>query len=138
MKIALDTMIFIYHLEDYPQYSEMTETLFRHIELGRSVGVTSYITLLEILVRPKQERKFNIVAEYKELLLTFPNLTFIPTDLHIVDLASSLRAKYAIKTPDAIQTATAIAEKADVFITNDERLKKVVETSVIMLDEWTE
>ena len=134
--IGIDTMVFIYHLEDHPDFSFITERLFDEIEKGKYNAVTSFITLIEILVKPKSGGDFKAVGDYRDLLLTFPNLKFSPLDLQISDLASSLRAKYSIKTPDAIQIATALAEGAGAFITNDERLRKIEEIKVILLDSW--
>jgi predicted nucleic acid-binding protein len=91
--------------------------------------------LLEILVKPKREGLTKVVADYRDLLLTFPNLRFFPVGLQVSDLASTLRAKYSIRTPDAIQIATAITERASVFITNDEQLKKVEEIKIVLLKE---
>ncbi|OGL44154.1 MAG: hypothetical protein A2161_19135 [Candidatus Schekmanbacteria bacterium RBG_13_48_7] len=134
--IGIDTMIFIYHFEDHPDYSRITERLFEAVENGKYNAVTSFITLLEILVKPKQEGQLKAVSDYRDLLLTFPNLRFLPVDLGISDMASTLRAKYSIKTADAIQAATAIIEGARVFITNDETLKKVKDIEIIMLKDW--
>ena len=134
--VGIDTMVFIYHFEDHPEYSRITENIFEAVEKGIYNAVTSFITLLEILVKPKQEGRLKIVSDYRELLLTFPNLGFLPVDLRVVDIASTLRAKHFIKTADAIQVATAIAEGADAFITNDEDLKKVQDIEIIMLNEW--
>lgn len=133
--IGLDTMVFIYHLENHSGYSRITEKLFEEIEKGRYHAVTSFVTLLEILVKPKREGALRAVSDYKDLLLTFPNLTFFPLELRVTDLASSLRAEYSIRTPDAIQIATAITEGAAVFITNDGQLKKVDAIEVILLDD---
>ena len=49
--------------------------------------------------------------------------------------AAELRAKYNLRTPDAIQLATAIEYNADYFLTNDLRLKSVVEVNSIVLSE---
>jgi len=49
--------------------------------------------------------------------------------------SSDLRAKYVIKTPDAIQIATTICGGSKSFITNDESLKKVEEIRVLLLDD---
>ncbi len=51
-------------------------------------------------------------------------------------LAAELRAKYGVKTPDALFLATAILENADVFVTNDVRLKKIEEMNFLILDEY--
>ncbi|MDY0201998.1 MAG: hypothetical protein RBR40_13535 [Tenuifilaceae bacterium] len=47
-----------------------------------------------------------------------------------------LRAKYALKTPDAIQLASALISLSDFFLTNDLRLKNVNEIEVITLDDF--
>lgn len=134
--IGIDTMVFIYHLEDHPKFSSITEKLFEAVEKGKYTAVTSYITLIEILVKPKRDGNLKAVSDYRDLLLTFPNLRFLSADLIISDLASTLRAKHSIKTPDAIQIATAITEGATIFITNDEQLKKVNDIEIILLKEW--
>jgi len=134
--IGIDTMVFIYHLEDHPDFSTITERLFDAVEKGKFHAITSLITLLEILVKPKKEGLTKVVSDYRDLLLTFQNLKFIPVDLRVTDLASTLRAKYSIRTPDAIQIATAIAEGAAAFITNDDQLKKVNEIEIVLLEEW--
>lgn len=133
--IGIDTMVFIYHLEDNLKFSNITEKLFDNIENGKYHAVTSIITLLEILVKSKMEKNFQITSDYRDLLLTFPNLKFSQVDLQVSDIASTLRAKYKIKTPDAIQIATAISEKAKVFITNDEQLKIINDIDIILLSE---
>lgn len=133
--IGIDTMVFIYHLEDNLKFSNITEELFDNIENGKYHAVTSIITLLEILVKPKMEKNFQITSDYRDLLLTFPNLKFSQVDLQVSDIASTLRVKYKIKTPDAIQIATAISEKAKVFITNDEQLKNINDIDIILLSE---
>jgi predicted nucleic acid-binding protein len=54
-KVGLDTMVFIYHLEDHPRYVPLTQRIFEALEAGENRGVTSVIAILELLVRPKVE-----------------------------------------------------------------------------------
>ena len=75
------------------------------------------------------------LEKYKILLETFPNLRVKTLDENIADVASSLRANYNINTPDAIQIATSLEAKADIFITNDTTLKKISEIKVLLLSE---
>ena len=49
--------------------------------------------------------------------------------------AAELRANYSIKTPDAIQIATAIIHGANNFLTNDPALKRIDSINVLVLDE---
>jgi hypothetical protein len=73
-------MVFIYHLEDHPKYAQVTETIFESWEAGRTSGVSSIITLLEILVKPKREGNLEAARDYREMLTTFPNLHLVNLD----------------------------------------------------------
>ena len=57
----------------------------------------------------------------------------VPLDESVSLRAAELRAKYGIKTPDAIQLASVIFKNGDVFITNDNRLDAVEEINVLTL-----
>lgn len=133
--IGLDTMVFIYHFEENKIYSPLTFSIFESLEKGNFNAITSILTLLEILVKPKRESNLILTERYKILLETFPNLQVKTLDENIADLASSLRANYNINTPDAIQIATSLEAQADIFITNDTSLKKVTEIKVLLLSE---
>lgn len=133
--IGMDTMVFIYHFEENQIYSPLTFSIFESLEKGNIKGITSTLTLLEILVKPKKENNLLLTDRYKLLFETFPNLQVSPLNEYIADIASSLRAHYDINTPDAIQVATSLEQKADIFITNDATLKKISEIKVLLLSE---
>ena len=133
--IGLDTMVFIYHFEENQVYSPLTFSIFESLEKGNFKGITSILTLLEVLVKPKRENDSLLVERYKLLFETFPNLQVKTLNENIADIASTLRANYNINTPDAIQVATSLETQADIFITNDISLKKVKEIKVLLLSE---
>ena len=133
--VGLDTMVFIYHFEENQAYSPLTFSIFENLEKGNFKGITSILTLLEILVKPKKENNLLLTERYKLLFETFPNLWVKTLNENIADIASSLRANYNINTPDAIQIATSLEVKADIFITNDATLKKISEIKVLLLSE---
>jgi predicted nucleic acid-binding protein len=139
-QVGADTMVFIYHLEDHPTYAPLTQTIFEAWEEGRNSGVTSVITMLEVLVKPKRERDLDAARDYQGLLTTYPNLHIVDADLAVAGLAADLRAKYAIRTPDALQIAAALHAGASGFITNDEQLKQVADEGieVLLLDDLLE
>jgi predicted nucleic acid-binding protein len=128
-------MIFIYHLEDHPIYAQATEVPFESWEAGSTSGVTSIITLLEILIKPKRDGNLEAAKDYKEMLTTFPNLDLVNLDLELADRASGLRAKYNLKTPDAIQIAATLQTGGTAFVTNDPDFKRVAEVEVLVIDE---
>ena len=133
--IGIDTMVFIYLLEDHPVFSEVCGNILEQIETGNIRGVTSVITLLEIMVKPKKDNKQSIADDYQMIISNFPNLDVVDVDMEISNIASTLRGNYNIKTPDAIQIATCIYKGGTAFFTNDSMLKKVKEVEVILLKD---
>ncbi len=130
-RIGLDTNVIIYYIEEHPVFLKKVEPLIDRIVEGKAIGITSYVTLLELLVKPIKEERFDLVEQYKTILMT--QLEMVPLDESVSLRAAELRAKYGIKTPDAIQLASVIFKKGDVFITNDDRLDAVEEINVLTL-----
>ncbi len=133
--VGIDTVAFIYHFEENKKYLPFTEVLFRMVETGRIRGITSTITLMEILVKPKKNGNKEAVEEYKFVLQTFPNLEIKPIDAETAEKAAEIRAKYKLKPPDALQIATSLVNKAEAFITNDIELKNIKELKIIIMGE---
>lgn len=73
---------------------------------------------------------------YKDILLSSDHFTTVEILHEISEKAAELRAKYAIKAPDALQIAATLVHKADKFLTNDADLKKVTELEVLILDDF--
>jgi predicted nucleic acid-binding protein len=134
--VGIDTMVFIYHLEGNERYGSFTQMLFRGVELGERRAVTSTLTLLEALVKPKELGDEEMRDDYIFALTSFPNLKMRPIDLEVVEVALEIRARHKIRTPDALQIATCLVEGASVFITNDEKLRKIEELKIIVLDDY--
>lgn len=130
-RIGLDTNVIIYYIEEHPVFLKKVEPLIDRIVEGKAIGITSYVTLIELLVKPIKEERFDLVEQYKTILMT--QLEMVPLDESASLRAAELRAKYGIKTPDAIQLASVISKNGDVFITNDGRLDAVEEIKVLTL-----
>jgi len=96
------------------------------------------MTLLEIMVKPKKEKNLAAAEEYQIIISNFPNLEIVDVNHEISDIASTLRATYNIKTPDAIQIATCINKGGTAFFTNDVALKKVKDIEIITLKDILE
>ena len=94
--------------------------------------MTSVLTLHEILTGARRAGDDRLVSLYRDLLGAFPNLAMLPFDADVAEISSDLRARYGVRTPDAIQIATAIRHKAETFITNDERLTSVRDIKVMV------
>ena len=132
-QIGLDTNVLIYYIEEHPVFLKKVEPIIDRIAEGKATGITSYVTLLEMLVKPIKEKRFDLVEQYKEILTS--ELDMVPLDESVSLKAAELRAKYGIKTPDAIQLASVISKNGEVFITNDGRLDTVKEIKVLTLSD---
>ncbi len=133
--LFLDTAPIIYFIEKNPRYNELLKTIISLIDSRSAKGVTSTVTLLEVLVKPLRDGDKKLAEKYKTILLSANGLLAIEITHEISIQAAGLRALYNIRTPDSIQLAAAIALKADYFITNDHALKQVKEIKTILLDE---
>lgn len=138
--ICLDSSPFIYFIEQDPKYVASIRQIFYEITYGNIMGVSSYLSLLEVLVKPMKEGALEIAAKYKNLMLSSASLKLFPLDDKVAETAAELRARYKgngfkLKTPDAIQIATGIINNADIFLTNDIHLKQVKDIKIVVLDD---
>ena len=128
-------MAFIYHFEGDERYESFTKILFKSIEEGERHAVTSTITLLETLVKPKMLGDEAMRDDYHYALTSFPNLKLRSVDEEVAEAAATIRAASGLRTPDALQVATCVVEGASAFITNDGRLKKINEPKIIVISD---
>lgn len=133
--VGVDTAPFIYLIEEHPVYLPVVRPLFEMADRGRLRVVTSVITLVEVLVRPLQQDNQDVAQKYRDILLGAEGLIVVPVSVRLAEEAASLRARYHLRVPDAIQVATAVAEGATAFLTNDKRLASLPEIHVLVLDE---
>lgn len=133
--IYLDTCPLIYFIEENPAYLQPVKEIIGKIDSGECQGASSLLTLIEVLVNPLKKGAMDIVAQYKDALLNGP-IKLHPIGEELANKAAEIRAKYGMKIPDAIQISTAIHIGADVFVTNDYKLKKVSEIHVLYLGDF--
>ena len=99
-------------------------------------GVTSIITMIEACVLPQRQGRRDLVQAYERALLHSQQVQMLSVDAVLARRAVSLRADYAIRVPDALQIAAALEAGATAFVTNDQRLEKVKELTVLVLDNY--
>jgi predicted nucleic acid-binding protein len=142
-RIALDTSVFIYQLEANPRYVGLTDHIFAWLERARlgqpdHGAITSTITLTELLVQPYRDSGADPsqqrVNEIYALLATVPNLHWVAADLEIADAAARIRAAHRLRTPDALQAATAVRAGVTGLITNDPVFERVPDFETLLLD----
>lgn len=134
-RLGVETAPYIYYVEDHPIYADKVDSVFQIVEAGAVEIHTSVIALTEILMKPIQADNQSLIDTYRELLTgtDFIHLTAITPE--IAESAAHLRARYNLRTPDALHIASAIAAACNAFLTNDLALKRVTEIRVITLDD---
>ncbi len=133
-RIGLDTSVFIYQLEDNPRYSALTDEIFAWLDGPGHSAVTSTVTMTELLVQPYRDSGQLRVNQFYALLSTYPNLDWIAPSLAIADIAANIRATHRLRTPDALQAATALNAKATGLVTNDSVFTRVQAFETLILD----
>lgn len=133
-RIALDTNVFIYHLEANIRYLPLTELIFSWLDQPDSVAITSTLTMTELLVQPFRAKDEDKADLFYGLLSTYPNLSWTSPDLEAANLAARYRANLGLKTIDALHVATAVQASATGLITNDAALARVDGIDVLVLE----
>lgn len=123
--VCLDSMLFMYFLDKTDGvFHQLSVKTFKSLFSQKTKLITSTISVLETLSFPKLSGNQNDIDSYFLFFKTCPNLIVYPVDMETSLTAANLRRRYPpLKTPDSIQLATAIIHHADLFITNDDRLK---------------
>jgi predicted nucleic acid-binding protein len=135
-RICIDTAPVIYFIEQHIRYRNIIRPVFAEIAAGNIEAITSTITLLEVLVHPFRTGNEALAEKYPEILLSSVGLTTFEIFHDISEMAAKIRAKYSIKTPDAIQVAIGVRYGASKFLTNDPNLRKLSEIKVCVLNDY--
>jgi predicted nucleic acid-binding protein len=80
--------------------------------------ITSVISLIECRSKPLRDGDAQRVALY-DAFFAARDLTLLPVDGVVANEATQLRAKYNLKTPDAIHIASAAVHGASLLVTTD-------------------
>ena len=134
-RVLIDTSVWIYHFEEHSTFGEAAGRVIEDLEAGRFRGIASELTLLEITVKPLQLGRQDAADDYETLLSYFPNLDLIAISRAILLDAAGLRARHRLRTPDAIQLATAFSSGATLAITNDEAWARIAGIDTILLSD---
>lgn len=131
--VGLDTAPLIYYIEANPTYISMLDPFFDALDAGEFNVVTSFVTLLEVLVQPIRHGDTSLADQYRHILLNFAGLKSVPLSEDVAEQAAKLRAAHNLRTADAIQMATALSAGASVFLTNDLKLASVPGMQILTL-----
>ena len=133
---AVDSAVFIYFIEDDPQYAPIVRPLFEQADRSERQLVTSALTLLEVLVVPLRAGDRQLAERYENLLTRGRGLRLVDITRAQLEAAASLRAVTGARTPDALQLAAAITTGCKTFVTKDRQLPAIPGLRVVHLSQY--
>jgi predicted nucleic acid-binding protein len=135
--LALDTVVFIYFIEEHPRYLPALDPVFAAIDKKRMRAIASSLTLLEVLVVPYRAGNIPLAERYEQVLTRSRGLRLIDVDRTQLRAAAQLRALHAgLRTPDAIQISAALSGGCTVLLTNDRELPVVPGLRILQLRDF--
>lgn len=133
--LFFDTAPFIYYFEDNVQFAERVGRLLDRVYAADAQITTSLITYIEITTAAEKAGDRKTLARYRDYFTNSEAMSLQPFNLAIAEETVRFRAAYDLRTPDAIQLATASYCGADYVITNDRDWAKVDEFDIILIAE---
>jgi predicted nucleic acid-binding protein len=134
--VAVDTAVFIYLIEEDPRFLPHVLPLFEEADRGTRTLITSALTLLEVLDVPYRTGNRQLAERYELLLTRSRGVRVVDLTRDHLRAAAQLRAATGIKTPDALQLASAFATGCRTFVTNDRRLPALPSLRVIQVSSY--
>jgi predicted nucleic acid-binding protein len=134
--VGVDTVVFIYFIEEHPRFLPLVEPLFQEVAAGRREIVTSALTLLEVLVVPYRSGDYQLAERYESLLTRSCGVRVAEISRDHLRTAAQLRATTGIRTPDSLQLAAAMLAGCTVFLTNDRDLPPIPGLRIVQLSKF--
>jgi predicted nucleic acid-binding protein len=114
-------MLFIYWLEDHPEYARRVDAIRSRMEQRRDQLITGAFTFGEVLAGAYRKGTPQLADETRRLLRNVV-AEVVPFTLETADRYAQIRATPGIPPADAIHLASAAQAGTDLFLTNDKRL----------------
>lgn len=134
-RVFIDTAPIIYFLENSSIYMESMKKFFTKCMKEHIQIVTSTLTIEEYLVSPYGKGKLEYVDNFKRFI-EYMNIEVADIDSSIAEQGAKIRGQYKnFKAMDALQIATAIVKKCDMFFTNDKQLRQEKELPCMTMED---
>lgn len=131
-RIFWDTNLFIYLFEQNAQWAPRVIELREKMLTRRDQLLTSWLTVGEVLTKPKELRNAVLEKSYRDFFQS-GSLELIPFDFEAAQRYSEIRSRERVRPADSIQLACAAAAATDLFVTNDSRLSHLVVSGITFI-----
>jgi uncharacterized protein len=120
-RIYWDTMLFIYWLEDNPQFARRVDAIRSRMRERDDELITGAFTFGEVLAGIYRRGASSLADETKRLLQGVV-AEVVPFTLETADRYAQIRGSLGLAPADAIHLASAAQAGTDLFVTNDKKL----------------
>ena len=128
-RVFWDTNLFIYLFEKNAEWSPRVIELRRRMLARGDELLTSYLTVGEVITKPKQLNNAMLARSYLNFFAS-GSVELVGFSLDAAQRYGDIRSRERIRPADAIQLACASAARTDLFVTNDNRLSGLVVSGV--------
>jgi len=128
-RVFWDTNLFIYLFEKNTEWSPRVIELRRRMLARGDELLTSYLTVGEVITKPKQLNNAMLERSYLNFF-SGGSVELVEFSLDAAQRYGDIRSRERIRPADAIQLACASAARTDLFVTNDNRLSGMVVSGV--------
>lgn len=121
-RIYWDTMLFIYWLEENPQFGKRVGAVWSQMQKRNDQLITGTLALGEILAGAYKRGTDR--QRIQDARMTFANIVseIVPFTTEAADLFGQIKGSLRIPSADAIHLACAASANTDLFLTNDASL----------------
>ena len=120
-RIYWDTMLFIYWLENNPQFAKRVGAIRSRMKERGDQLITGAFTFGEVLAGPYRIGAVKVAEEAKRLLRSVVS-ELVPFTIDTADHYARIRGTLGLPPADAIHLASAAQAGTDLFLTNDKSL----------------
>lgn len=123
-RVYWDTMLFIYWIEDRPDYADTINRILARMETKGDRLCSSAFGVGEVLAGALKRGDRSLTGTIRTTMRP-PNVELLPFDAAAAEHYAQIRARHGARAPDAIHLACAAAAGVDLFLTNDARLARL-------------
>lgn len=134
--VYVDAGVVALHLAGDPRYLPLTRTVLGGLREGEFTGLTSAITLYQLLVEPYRSGHEALAQRIEMLVAAIPGLEVLPITATIARQAAQVKAQIGGSLPRAIQIATALAGNSEIYVTQRSALRRIAGLGVAQLDAY--
>lgn len=136
MRLFLDACALIYRFEGAHPFRQATTALLQHVTAPQAVVelAVSRLSVMECRIKPLRDGDAALLQRYTDF---FAAVQILELDAQVVDMATELRASHGLRTPDALQAASALVWQRTagevLFVTADQGFTRVPTLAVRLI-----